>query len=264
MAEYRVYEGTIDDGEFPEILYKYRDWNAKYHDRYIIEREVYMAPASSFEDEMDCKIPIRYDLLTEKQTIDFAVRLSKAEHPEFSRQKHRKDAREWAKKRLLKNKKYVQDFQKFYFEENDKRQGILCVTEFPCLEKMWNDYANNSTGFCIGYNSRILFNYLGGGGNVTYDSLPIILPEPIMEFHEIHHKQLFYKEPKWSYENEYRTHKFYETPATREMRQEKLPKEAFNKIILGKNISENNRKEIIKAVRESIGDIPILEYKNVC
>ena len=85
-----------------------------------------------------------------------------------------------------------------------------------------------------------------------------------MELHEIHHKQMFYKEPKWNYENEYRTHKFYENPPTNEMRQERLPKEAFNKVILGKNISEYNRYEIIKAVRENIGDIPIFEYNNLC
>lgn len=264
MLKYKVYGGTINDGKFPEILYKYRDWNKKYHDRYIKEREVFMAPASSFPDKLDCKIPIRYDLLTEKQTIDFAVRLYKIEHPELSRQQQRETAREWTKKKLFKNKKYLEDFQKRYFEKFDKRRGILCVTEFPCLEKMWNDYANKATGFCIGYNSRILFEYLGGGGNVIYDTLPIILPQPIMENYEIHHKQLFYKELKWSYENEYRTHKFYDKSATLEMRQEKLPKSAFNKVILGKYISESNRTEIIKAVKENIGDIPIKEYKNIC
>ena len=48
------------------------------------------------------------------------------------------------------------------------------------------------------------------------------------------------------------------------MRQVKLPREVFNKVILGKNISEINRQEIIEAVKENIGDIPILEFKNFC
>ena len=36
------------------------------------------------------------------------------------------------------------------------------------------------------------------------------------------------------------------------------------KVILGKNISEKDKKEITEAVRDKIGNIPIEEYKNVC
>lgn len=262
--KYTKYTGTFDDGEFPEILYKYRDWDIEYHNRYILKREIYMAPASSFVDENDCKIPIRYDLLNKKQTIQFSIRLQKIEQQHLSRQQHRDKARKWAKKGLLKNKQFYDDFQKDYFKEIDKHRGILCLTEFPCLDKMWDDYAKNSTGFCVGYNSRILFEFLGGGGNVTYDDLPIILPEPFMTHEEIHHKQVFYKEKKWNFENEYRTHKFYENPPTKEMRQIVLPKEVFNRIILGKNISIENRNAIIEGAKENIGDIPVLDYLDVC
>ncbi|MGV8877566.1 MAG: DUF2971 domain-containing protein [Sphingobacteriaceae bacterium] len=263
-TNYSIYNGPLDDGDYPQILYKYRDWNKMHHDRYIRNREIYMAPASSFDDEHDCKIPIRYDLLNPKQTIDFALRLSKLEHPEFTRQQHRKDAREWAKQKLLKNKRIYDDFQEKYFKETDLRRGVLCVTEFPCLERMWNEYANNSTGFCVGYNSRIMFEFLGGGGKVNYDELPIILPEPIMPPQEIHHKQVFFKVQKWIHENEYRTHVFHENPLSIKERRIGLPKEAFNKIILGRNILEKDREDIIQAVRDNIGDIPIEEYKNVC
>jgi hypothetical protein len=130
-----------------------------------------MALPSTFDDKNDCKIPVRYDLLNKKQTIDFAVRSSKLEHPELTRQQHRKDARDWAKQKLLKNKKFYANFQEHYFKEVDQRRGILCVTEFPCLERMWDEYANNSTEFCVGYNSRIMFEFLGGGGKVTYERI---------------------------------------------------------------------------------------------
>ena len=116
---YKIYNGTLDDGEYPAILYKYRDWNKDHHDRYIKNREIYMAPASTFDDKNDCKILIRYDLLNNKQTIDFAVRLSKLEHPELTRQQHRKDARDWAKQKLLKNKKFYANIQEHYFKEVD-------------------------------------------------------------------------------------------------------------------------------------------------
>lgn len=254
-----IYEGTIDDGKYPPILYKYRDWNSQHHERYIKNREVFMSAPSSFEDKLDCKIPVRYDLLTEKQTLSFAVRLSKIRHPEWTRQQHRNDAREWSKQKLLKNQKYLSEYQKYYFDEYNKRQGILSLTAEPNLDAMWEKYANKSTGFCIGYNSRIMFNYLGGGGGVEYvDVLPILLPEPVMSWPEIKLSQVFCKEIKWEFEKEYRTQKFWPNPASINERRIELPKEAFNKVILGKNITRENQTEITDAIRQYIGDIPII------
>jgi hypothetical protein len=264
MTKYKLFEESFKNGKYPSVLYKYRDWSEQYHDRWIKNREILMSAASSFSDPMDCKVPIRYDLLNQQQTLKFGERLIQMAHPEYSREKRRQETRNWVKKNLLKNKKYLDEFNTYYFKETDLRRGILCLTEFPCLERMWNEYANNFMGFCIGYNSSVLFEFLGGGGPVTYDTLPVILPEPIMERHEIYHKQIFIKENKWEHENEYRTLKIYETPVTIEMRQIELPKEAYNKVILGPQISPSHRNEIIISVHENIGDIPVIEFSNVC
>jgi len=259
-----IYHGTLDDGEIPAIVYKYRDWNCKYHDRYIKNREVFMAAPSSFEDKVDCKIPIRYDLLDEKQTMAFAMRLSKMVNPHFTRQQHRKDNRQCAKQKLFKNQEYLEDFQRNYSEQYDMRFGVLSLTADPCLESMWEKYADFGKGFCVGYNSRIMFENFGGGAVSYVEQLPILLPEPIMTRYQIRSNQIFSKEMKWSFEKEYRTHMFWENPATITDRQIKLPREAFNRIILGKNISLNNKLEIIEAVKNNIGNIPILDFDEVC
>lgn len=265
MTTFEIYQGTFGDGEYPEVLYKYRDWDAKYHNRYILEKEIFLAPPSSFKDEKDCKIPIRYDLLNKKQIIDFFIKDSKEKNPNYLRQQHREAARIWSKEKKFKNEVYLKEFRENYNLEYNKRKGIFSLTDEPCLQKMWDEYSNKSQGFCIGYNSKILFEKLGGGGKVRYyDELPIILPEPIMSNHEINYYGIFSKETKWDFEKEYRTHTFFEFPATIENRQIKLPKEAFNKIILGKNISEINKKQIINSVKEHIGDIPIVEQMSVC
>ncbi|MES2486538.1 MAG: DUF2971 domain-containing protein [Bacteroidota bacterium] len=262
---YEVFHGTLDDGEFPAIVYKYRNWDAPHHNRFITEREVFMASPSSFEDPFDCKIPIRYDLLNNKQTLSWSDRLSKIANPGYSRQQHRKASREWAKQKLFKDKTHLDSYKTHYFTEYDKRLGILSLTAEPCLEKMWTKYANDSEGICIGYNSRLMFEFLGGGGKVSYlNELPIILPEPVMNRLEIRSHQLFAKEEKWNFENEYRTHKFWPDPVNTIDRQIKLPKEAFNRVILGKNISAKNRQEIINAVKDNIGDIPIIEQLEFC
>jgi hypothetical protein len=259
------YQGTLDDGEFPTIVYKYRNWLTPFHNRFINEREVFMASPQSFEDSLDCKLRVRYDLLTEKQIMSWAMRLSQIKNPEYNRNQHRTESRAWMKEKRFKDKKIITDYHEYYDVEHNKRRGVLSLTAEPCLNDMWDKYANNSEGFCIGYNSRIMFEYLGGGGKVTYyDELPVILPEPIMEHLEIHALQIFSKEKKWEFEKEYRTHKFWENPADISKRQIKLPKEAFNKIILGKNISFKNRQEIINAVKENIGEIPIIEQLAFC
>src|SRR5690606_17493032 len=106
--------------------------------------------------------------------------------------------------------------------------------------------------------TRILFDYLGGGGEVIYDDeLPIIMPAPFMELEVAMQYRVFYKTKKWEFEDEYRTKKFWPNPATLSDRQIKLPKTAFKRIILGDKISTSDRDEIEAGVKAHIGEIEI-------
>ena len=255
---------TLDDIEFPKILYKYRDWNNEYNKRFITEREVFMASPNQFEDKLDCKSPVRYDLMTAEQAKVVYTRISNYDE-NLSRQQKRKRVRELLNKKDYLNPEMNENYQKIYFKGYFERLGILSLTAENCLDAMWEKYAENHSGFCVGYNSRILFNFLGGGGKVEYpNELPILLPDPIMSREEMRWKQVYFKEKKWKFEKEYRTQKFWEHPASISDRQISLPKEAFNCIILGKNMNESDRKEIIDAIKSKIGNIEIKEHKNVC
>lgn len=257
--------GTLDDIEFPEILYKYRDWDNINNRRFILNREVYLSSPDQFEDKLDCKIPIRYDLMNEKQAYAFYERLQEQSGTVLNRQEKRKKIKNFVKAKEYKSKKINVENEKTYFEEFFKRIGILCLTAENKLEEMWVKYANNHSGFCIGYNSRILFESLGGGGKVEYvDTLPIIMPDPIMDRDTQRYKQVYNKLKEWEFEKEYRTQKFWFNGASRSDRQIEIPKEAFHSIILGKNITDLNRHAIIDAVKTNIGDhIQIIEYKNI-
>ena len=257
--------GTLDDIKFPKVLYKYRDWQNPRNRRFITLREVYMASPNQFEDEFDCKIPIRYDLMTSKEAEKFYNRLAILSDPNMSRQKRRKEVRLRMKfKDYLNHSKNI-EYQQFYFNEYFKRIGIFSLTKNKCLDEMWSKYANQHKGFCVGYNSRVLFEYLGGGGIVEYfDELPVLMPDPIMSREETRNMQVYSKERKWEFENEYRTQKFWINGGSLKDRQVVIPKEAFNCVILGKNISQEDRNEIISAVRENIGDIPIFDQRIIC
>lgn len=178
-----VHKGTLDDIEFPPIIYKYRFWSDDWHKRFITEREVFLASPKTFEDELDCHKPTRYDLLTTRQIHDYFNWSSKNENLNFTRQQHRKFARNWTKKSLINDKEYVKKYMEESINEYYDHEGILSLTENWDNQEMWNKYADNEKGFCIGYNTRIMFEHLGGGGQVIYtDDLPKILPEPFMEF----------------------------------------------------------------------------------
>ncbi len=98
----KVYKGTLDEIECPPILYKYRDWEKENDRRWIFDKEVYMSSPLKFEDELDCKIPIKYELMSSKQALKFYERLLKFENPNYNRQKIREEAKAWEKRKNIK------------------------------------------------------------------------------------------------------------------------------------------------------------------
>lgn len=57
--------------------------------------------------------------------------------------------------------------------------GVLCLTEAADSDNMWRDYANNSRGFVIGFNTGHagfeLLKAPGHFGNVAYSDIPFLL-----------------------------------------------------------------------------------------
>lgn len=259
-----VSKKNLEDVDLPPLIYKYRTWSDNYHKRFITEREVFMASARTFEDVLDCNNPTRFDLLTNQQIYDYYLWSSKKKNLNFSRQQHRKFARTWFKISPVHDKAKVKEWMVQSIEDYHDHSGILSLTGNWNNDFMWQKYADNNKGFCIAYNTKEMFKYLGGGAVVEYIAeLPIILPEPFMDFALALRNRVYYKTLDWSIEEEYRTKMFWPHTATVNDRQIKLPQAAFNKIILGDNISDLDRGEIIKNVKQHIGEIEIVERQNV-
>lgn len=235
----------IDSLKFPELIYKYRIWNDNYQKTILSERKVFLAPPTSFEDKKDCKLFVRYDLMTNLDIYKKYLESSKNKNPSWTKEQHKKHALKWTTNSPLKNKKSIKKQQEEHFREFDKRFGVLSLTANNSNLTMWNKYSNYGTGFCVGFDSEILFQRLGGGSEVKYCSkLPDIYHnDPFMIEH---YKQVFSKEEKWSNEEEYRTYKFYENPASVSDRQIVVPVEAYREIIFGWNTTEQDEDEIIQ------------------
>jgi hypothetical protein len=249
--------------DLPKLLFKYRDWNDEWHKTILTGREVFMASPSSFEDEKDCRIPIRYDLLTYHDIFYKHFFLSLKESPQYNIPFHIKEADRLANNSPFKNEYHIKNFQNKFFNDFFERFGVLSLTADSDNNDMWVKYSNDYSGFCVGFNTIQMFSNLGGGGNVEYyDTLPIVFPTPKHSFEVQHRYQIYSKERKWEFEKEYRTHLFRPYPLSIEERQIKLPPEAYNCIILGKRMDDKTKEELVASIPKELSHIEIIEQKN--
>lgn len=243
MKEPKITNVDFDDLVLPETIYKYRTWSDINHKSMLSGQIVYMSSPMDFEDTKDCRSLKRYDLLTDDEIYNYYLNASKRKFPERSRQQHQMFARDWFKKSLMHHPEDVRIMQEKHLKEFAEIFGVLSLTANPLSEKMWSKYSDDHKGICIGFDPKVMFPYLGGGGIVNYyDSLPIIYPNDSFDVER--YKQIFCKERKWEFEMEYRTTKTYKEVARIEDRMIKLPKECFKEIIFGFNTTDIIKAEI--------------------
>lgn len=259
----KTYEESVKD--FPKVIFKYRDRYKESNLKFIKEKEVFAAPPSSFDDEKDCKIRTAYDQLSDDEAYLVGKRIAKNYNEIMNENLDiEREAKEFVLEKKFKDPSFIADFLCHFNTKFNQIIGILCLTKNYNSAHLWKNYAENSTGFCIGYNSEKLFSYFSGGGEIVYeDILPIIKPEPIMEYNEIHAKTILYKESIWEHEEEYRLYKRFPKPCEfdDDSRKIKLPIEAYNCVIIGEHMED--KEQFKQFIKDNLGDIPIYDQNNL-
>jgi hypothetical protein len=254
-------ETTYKNLELPDVVYKYRFWdNSHQHHKSILTRqEVFFASPLTFEDTKDCKILTRYDLLTNDEVYSRYLSDSYESNSTYTPTQHKAFADHWFKISPLRDKVGVKNFMDKKFVELCNHFGVLSLTEKNALPEMWDKYSGGHSGLCVGFNSKIMFESIGGGGKVQYyEELPIIHPTPKHSFLEQITIQVYSKEEKWEFEQEYRTHKLFPVKyATVEDRTIKLPKEAIREVILGALMPQKERTEVKKIIEAELPHVVI-------
>ena len=242
---------ATEDIEAPSVLYKYRNWSDPLHRTILSLQIVYMAAPSTFEDEKEFKNFKQYDLMTDEEIYQKYLNYSHIENTAYTEEQHQKHAHLWTKQTPFKDANYVKREQQRFFSENDERIGILSLTEYKNNLSMWNYYASKGTGFCVGFNTKILFDYIGGGGKVVYpeEGLPIIKGTDSFEIEKW--IQTFNKEQKWTFEQEYRTHIFKLSGLSVKDRKIKLPKDCISEVIIGWDMLHREAQRLIKTCKDS-------------
>ena len=255
------YEIEYIDGcmlRYPKVLYKYRDWNNPFHRNVLTDSALYFASPKDFEDIKDCNVPEKFP--QKNELYEYFINKAKNEYPLWSRQQRRIYARKWAVKSPLADPVRLKEHIKLLNTEFNERFGVLSMTSNPNNDEMWIKYANDHSGVCYGFNSKILFScFCGGGGEVQYvKELPVIdFAED--DFEEKHIKNIFFKEDKWSFENEYRLHKMWNSKPTVNERNIKFPNDCLEEVHLGKLISENDKEHILNIEKFKFPKAKIIE-----
>lgn len=238
--------------DLPEILYKYRDWKNPIHKLTITHGEFYLAPPKSFPDKYDCNIPLDFGSLTDKQIQRRYFELSHIENPGYNRKKHREFARSWTRKRLLRDEARCRQIEAEFFDKFNDQTGVLSLTANNSNSKLWEKYAADNTGFCIGFESQIVLDNLeafGSCGPVEYKKdFPSISPFITDRNDKTWITQVYTKLLKWEYEEEYRVFKMRSHILSEGERKIRIPLESITSIILGAHITELNKNGIIEVL----------------
>lgn len=235
-----------DELYVPPVLYKYRTWTDKWHKTVLTDRVLYLSAPSQFEDPLDCKVPDRYDLLTDKELYEKLIKWSHELNPNYDEKQHDAYAKHWVIHSPLKDPDASKRNQEKILIGFDRQIGVLCLTANPTSFEMWEKYADGHKGFCVGFFGKKLFedhDRFGFTGDVDYvEELPIIHPNEKMLDKAF--KKVFSKLIHWAFEEEYRTTKIKHNPPNNDWRTVPVDSKKYAEIIFGAKMPESFRQEI--------------------
>jgi len=250
-----------------KVLYKYRDWTDKFHKKILTENEIYFPSPKQFNDPFDCRISPNFSLLTDAEKTEYIDKITIKYFYELEgRGINIKEKLDTLDNKLEVISMFQKEYDESIFDIQDKSFGIFSLSFIWDNILMWSHYANNHKGFCIGFNEReLVFSGVLGksgikGGNVEYKKdYPKI--NPIANIDDDFEKGFTITHTKsadWEYEKEYRILKIFEN--SKEQRKLKFLDLCISEVILGVDICENDKNDIIEICKSK--NIPLYQaYK---
>lgn len=252
-------------GTYPSTVYKYRRWKNEYDKRVLTQKELFFASPRSFEDPLDCKQTIDYSSLTDEDKFEWGKIVVKQKYPHLGDDLIPEVTRRFLLKAPINDPIEVKKIQESQLERYFDITGVLSLSFNPSSNRMWDKYGDQHKGFCVGFDSQLLFeSRIGGtGAYVEYvDELHEIYPEPKMDFHTQAYHQIFYKLKKWEFEEEYRLHIIRGHKLRIEDRRQHAPVNAFKELIIGKKMPKEDFEELINELPDDLKHVKIIKLEN--
>jgi hypothetical protein len=232
----------------PNILYKYRNWDNKCHQTILLDNVIWFTHPKDLNDPYDIRTPVKFDY----SEVEHPIFFEKLKYHAISTLSSPPDSREFnviCENQLdLIKQNPPQYFEKNYREIRESNiydiVGVFSLSINCVDETMWAHYGNNSTGFCVGFDSvELLKDLFMQFGFVTYTDEPP-LHSFIKDYSDNLNNEMFLKHTKWKNEEEFRIVTLQ--IKNDEDRAIKINQNAIKEIVLGENISDYNQSEIIK------------------
>ena len=241
--------------EIPDILYKYRNWDDKYHRRILTDNELFLSSADLLNDPFDATLPIQYpkEKLTKENIIKKLIEVDRNKYIGIDDNKRLKIANERYLECDYSSEEYWRDFNS-RLKRSDPVYGICSLTSKKDHLLMWAHYADSYKGFCIGFDKYQLYEATHGLiEKVNYsDYFPKI--ELFDEAYKSWSLLIKTKSKLWEYEDEYRITKIYGARKLIE-----LNDLAFKEIVFGCKISQKHREEIISIAKSKASVIKLYD-----
>jgi len=215
----------------PEIIYKYRDWEDVNHQKLLKERELYFSSCEYFNDSNDLRIPyaMNYEIICSICKKNNIPKPNKKDAPGVI-------AKFQQQQQLRRNK-----------------TGVVSLSANYNIDLMWNKYANNHKGFCVGFNTYKLIQAIPEECSL----LPVSYSpdQPICNCYDDNEQAvlpLITKSLDWEYEDEYRLifldqagYKF------------KVDNSIISEIYLGAKMSDKHCSEITNFISENLNHVKV-------
>ena len=236
----------------PSVLYKYRSISSftisALENDYLVSSSV-----DGFNDNLEVPIAIEnkldfcYSFLFEEFDIPNIIRpyISKPHSDSFVNKTQYAEIVEAAVTQIVSHSKNM--------------YNLLCFSERPDIQPMWAHYANNNTGFCVGYNLKEEHTLADVTLPVIYSSDLDVHRINVSTYKEISDGSMIMyastlKNKDWQYEREWRT---FFLPSQIDIKKEKMP---IPKIVyLGSKISKDDQKLLTSICQKK--SIPVYKYK---
>lgn len=246
---------TMTIKDYPEIVYKYRNWTSEYNKNVLLKNQLYLSSPKDFNDPFDFRIPDNWNLLDSPdkvvQYVDGVI----------ERQRDSIIAKgldlDLERKRMVMKVSDTTTFQKerekLLFVQQDIHFGVLSLSVRWDSILMWSHYSDFHKGYCIGIYEEKLRNsgLFGKGGPVSYyakfpELNPLDEDKLKKSFIQTHSKA-----DNWCYEKEYRLEKlFYPDPPTQNDRIVTITDDFITDVTIGLCTPIDHKKEIINECKK--------------